>query len=93
MHFMSIDNYLLLNPHLQVLALSNVDMRIEGVRSLSVTCGQHSSLRKIDFSSNNLRSEGLAEVAASIIEPSKTLRKVVLDNNEAKSIIAVLRAL
>lgn len=90
---MALDNYLLLNNHLKSLSLVAVKMNVDSLREISGTLSELPLLRKLDFSNNYLREGGCREVSQ-IIYSSRSLQKVILDNNESgeEGLVTILKA-
>jgi hypothetical protein len=72
LHFMTIDNYLITNPHIKKISLVAVKMNVDSLREISGTLSDCRYLKKVDFSNNYLRESGCREVSQ-IIYSSRSL--------------------
>jgi len=94
LHFMTIDNYLISNPFLTKLTLSNVKMGFDQFMILAGTIRNSRKLRSLNLSHNELRNQGCIEVA-NVLLTNATLQSLNLEKNEIKEagLVALLKVL
>ena len=94
MYFQVIDNYLISNPYLAKLTLSNVKLGYDQFIVLAGTIRNSRRLRSLDLSSNQLRNQGCIEVANMLVS-NTGLQSLNLDNNDIREagLVALLKVL
>lgn len=78
LHFMALDNFILVNGCFQKLALINVGMGSEGLKLIAPSLSK-ARLRSLDLSQNKIGDQGARELASVLSLPSCQFQKLKLN--------------